>query len=382
MDRADRPYWLASAAASVLLAALLAWSWYAISHRMIDGLKNSPGQLESREAVEQYLRERYPSGDIGGMHRIPTGIYIQTLDFSDDVDVRFTGYIWQVYPDGVPEEYRPVDGEPGFILPDQVNAGLSLKPRLDYRLRRDDGDLFGWYVEATLRQPFEYDLFPFDHKVVSVRIWQRDFVTDVVSVPDFAAYGATGTRDIFGIKEDIVIPRWTRENTFFDYRSSTYPTNFGIADFEIGIGFPELHYNFVLKRNLLEALTEYMLILAVIALLLFVTLLIISERPGQAKAHGFDTATIIGACSALFFVAILSHIELRERFPGTPIVFLEYFFYLLYVALVLATANAYLFSLRERPSLKVVHYRDNLLPKVLYWPFLLGASLLVTLAVL
>ena len=138
----------------------------------------------------------------------------------------------------------------------------------------------------------------------------------------------------------------------------------------------------MLKRNLLEALTEYMLILAVIALLLFVTLLIISERPGQAKAHGFDTATIIGACSALFFVAILSHIELRERFPGTPVVFLEYFFYLLYVALVLATANAYLFSLRERPSLKAVHYRDNLLPKVFYWPFLLGASLLVTLSVL
>jgi hypothetical protein len=380
-DRTKLFSWVASALVSLALLMVLSWLWQDKDAELRQTLRMVPGKLDSDADIDRFLRQNYPMGDVDAMIRIRTGIYLQSLEFKNDTDVKITGYIWQAYKDGTNDRYLPAEGEAGFILPDQVDAGDALQPRLDYHIHQGDEELFGWYVEATLREAFDYIKFPFDHKIVSVRIWPRDFTTNVIPVPDFDAYEAQ-TSDIFGIKEGIVIPRWTPESTFFNYEKSSYSTNFGIFDFVIGVGFPELHYNFVLERNLLDALVEYILILSVIALLLFVTMLIISNDPRQAEAHGFDTATIIASCSALFFVAILSHIELRGRFPGTAIVFLEYFYYLTYVALVLVTLNAYLFSLREYRSIKLIHYQDNLLPKVLFWPLILGTSVIISLAAL
>ena len=93
-----------------------------------------------------------------------------------------------------------------------------------------DEELIGWYFEASLRQPFNYADYPFDHKTVWVRMWANDFSNNIVLVPDFDSYDATGLDDIFGIENDIVLGTWEREDTFFDYYLSSYTTNFGIQN--------------------------------------------------------------------------------------------------------------------------------------------------------
>lgn len=53
----------------------------------------------------------------------------------------------------------------------------------------------------------------------------------------------------------------------------------------------------------------------------------------------------------------------------------------MYAVLVLTAANTYLFCTQSVPWLKIVHYQDNLIPKVVYWPFVLGVMVVVTLLV-
>jgi hypothetical protein len=67
----------------------------------------------------------------------------------------------------------------------------------------------------------------------------------------------------------------------------------------------------------------------------------------------------------------MAHIQLREQYAGSGIVYMEYFYFMMYAVLVLVGVNTYLFSMRAVPQLKVVHYADNLIPKLMYWPLLL-----------
>ncbi len=120
--------------------------------------------------------------------------------------------------------------------------------------------------------------------------------------------------------------------------------------------------------------------LMTVSALLFAVLMTVSADPDKAALLGFNTSEVVAVCSALFFVVMLAHIQLRQQFAGARIVYLEYFYFIVYLAVVGVTVNSYLFSI-GRPWI-VLQYRDNLVPKMLFWPLLLGSGTVVTLAVL
>ncbi|WP_020589078.1 hypothetical protein [Desulfobacter curvatus] len=307
-----------------------------------------PTQLVNEQATNDYLKEHWENrsgssvSHAGPTIRIKTGIFIQSLKFFNSTEVNLSGYIWQRYRVGLHDAIKPGPSEVGFILPDQVNSGSDIEPREAYRIRSGNEEVIGWYFEANLRQPFDYSKYPFDHKTVWIRMWPKDFSQNIVLVPDFDAYEATGLSDVFGIEENIVLGTWERKDTYFDYRLSSYDTNFGITDYIGQKGFPELHYNFVVKRKFENAFIVYLLPLFLVA-----ALLTVSENDELSNRFGFNTSGFIGASSALFFVVLLAHIQLREQFACASIVYIEYFYILMYALLAAATANTYLFSIRS-----------------------------------
>lgn len=375
----ERYWWWVSIFVSALLVVFLVYLWSVMNRYQIEST-----QLTNTKAVDDYLEQNWNSIDQGGsttgvpLTKIPTGIFIQSLKFFDSTEVNLTGYIWQRYADGVNDQFKPKPGVAGFILPEQVQTGSDIEPREAYRVRQGDEEVIGWYFEATLRQPFEYFYYPFDHKTVWVRLWPKDFAGNEVLVPDFAAYQATGPRDVFGIENEIVLGTWERESTYFDFKPTCYDTNFGIDNYVGQEGFPELYYNLVIKRKSSNAFIVHLLPLFLVAVLLFSTLLTITSKPDLVETHGFNTTGVLSSCSVLFFVVLLAHIQLREQFAGSSIVYMEYFYFLMYGLLVLAGANTYVFSMRAIPSLKVVHYKDNLIPKILYWPIVLVSMIVIT----
>jgi len=376
-------WWLLSASVSALLIFVLVSMWVQMNQYEVD-----PTQLVSEQATNDYLKKNWEdklndaqSGS-GSTIKIKTGIFIQSLQFFNSSDVNLTGYIWQRYTKGEHDAIKPKQGEVGFILPEQVNSGSDIAPREVYRVPDGNDEVIGWYFEVTLKQPFDYSYYPFDHKTVWVRMWPQEFSRNIVLVPDYQAYKATGLNDIFGIEENIVLGTWERKNTYFDYKLTSYDTDFGIADYIGQEGFPELHYNFVIKRKFENAFIVYLFPLFLVSALLFAALLTVSAKEELSSRLGFSTSGFIGASSALFFVVMLAHIQLREQFAGTSIVYIEYFYILMYGLLVMATANTYLFSINAKGWCKIILYDDNIIPKVAYWPVVLGSLILITWMVL
>ena len=373
-------WWWLSAAVSAILITVLINLWIQMNAYHVE-----PTQLINEKATTEFLKnnwENRPENLSEPTIKIKTGIFIQSLQFSNSTEVNLSGYIWQRYTDAQRQAINLGPSEVGFILPEQVNSGSDIEPREVYRTRNGDEEVIGWYFEATLRQPFNYDLYPFDHKTVWVRMWPKDFSRNIVLVPDFEAYKSTGLSDIFGIESDIVLGTWERKNTYFDYKLSSYNTDFGIANFIGQDGFPELNYNFVLKRKFENAFIIHMLPLFLVATLLFAALLTVTEDEKLSGKLGFNTSGFIGASSALFFVVLLAHIQLRRQFSGTGIVYIEYFYIVMYALLVIATANSYLFSVRAKFCSSAILYRDNIIVKVAYWPVVFASLILITFWVL
>lgn len=369
MTLTDRRIWCISGIVSLVLAVALFFLWVDKNQRTED-----PTQLPDQQSVETYLQTNWPDPPL----RITTGIFIQSLRFVGFSDVHLTGYIWQHYADGVHDAVKPAPGEVGFILPEGVDEASGTL-REAYRIRQGDSEVIGWYFEQTLRQTFDYAEYPFDHKTVWVRFWPKNFSDNIVLVPDLDAYAATGPADVFGIEETIVLGTWDRKNTYFDYKPADYDTNFGISDYAGQQNFPELYYNVVVKRKFENAFIVYMIPLFVVTTLLFGALMTITRQDGLMARHGANTSNVIGTCSVLFFVVLLAHVQLRDGFAGSHIVYLEYFYFMMYFLFLGVSVNTYLFALEPTRFLRIIHYKDNLIPKAAFWPVVLVTMVGITL---
>ena len=112
------------------------------------------------------------------------------------------------------------------------------------------------------------------------------------------------------------------------------------------------------------------------AVLLFLILLAATNEREKAERFDFSILGVIGVNSALFFVVIIAHIQLRREFLGSGIVYLEYFYLVMYIVILAVTLDAYLISVGCRA--KLLHYRDHLIPKLIYWPLLFGSCAIIT----
>jgi hypothetical protein len=372
--------WLSAAATAFLLAVLvLLWT-------MMNRFEPATFQLADRATVDEFLQETWePQVALEKMTptvKIPTGVYIQSLQFESASDVYLTGIVWQHYFDGVNDAQKPPEGVAGFTLPEQVHSGNDIEPRELYRVRQGDDEVIGWYFEATVRQDFDYAKYPFDHKTVWLRLWPRDFVGNTVLVPDLGAYKGTGPSDIFGIDETIVLGTWRRMNTYFDYQVTGSDTTFGVDGWVGMTNYPELRYNFLIRRNFQDAFVVHLLPLLMVLMLLYAALLTITDDPDLSERLGFNASAVIGSCSALFFVVLLAHMQLREQFAGWAVVYIEYFYFLLYFLLVLGAAYSYMFAARKSDFMNMLYSRGNLAMKIGYWPFVLALMILITLGVM
>jgi hypothetical protein len=377
--------WSLSWVSCIVLSAILYSLW--LSAMNYTHVKR---ELSSSSEVNEALDDYAPKVDLldhTAIHKIPTGIFVQSMEFTDASRVYVTGYVWQHFSEALPSVYDPwkIDctGKPlPFVFPEAVESTTDTEPQLRYQATTELGHVCGWYFESTLRQKFNYRAYPFDSKTVWLRLWFRKMEKSVVMTPDFDAYDPHSLGNIFGVDEEIVLGSWIPEETYFSYSYSKYTTNFGSQDITLLNENPQLNYNFVIKRKLVDAMVEHLLGIFVVMTLLFATILVVSRHPEKAERHGFNTSSVVGACSALFFVVLISHIQIRSQFGGTDIVYLEIFYYLMYLLLIGTTVNTYLFSEEPNRLTGFLHYRDNIIPKILYWPLILLVSVIATVLML
>jgi hypothetical protein len=339
---------------------------------------------------------------------VPTGVFVQSIEFLSSNNVKVTGYIWQKYRQGM---HRGLSR--GFVLPeadepvikrvyrhgiedhsDRVAGGgkgvpfpASGTPDADACRDADDvrggggkvrdcSELIGWYFSATLRQNFLYELYPFDSQDVWLRLWHQDFDRNVVLVPDLASFEFINPAALPGVEQDFVLSGWTPKGAGFEYRRHGYNTNFGIERYVGQESFPELYFSVHITRDFLGPFVLHFLPQFVVATLLFMILLMGSKVGEQAKWLGFSAKDVVRACSVLVIVLIFAHTALRRTLYSASLVYLEYFYLILYLSCIFVSYNSILFATGK---VRLFQIGDNLLPKLLFWPVVAGAIFAITL---
>ncbi|MBP0000164.1 MAG: hypothetical protein J7641_14400 [Cyanobacteria bacterium SID2] len=355
---------------SVFLAGGIGAIWV-LDMRNTGGDENPGTKLSNPARLERFLANRTQKAIDSGQTPpvfVPTGVFVQSLEFSDANDVFATGYVWQRYQDGVHDGIAR-----GFVLPE------AIAPKIEeyYRQSFDGSELIGWYFEAKLRQPFDYSKFPFDRKDVWIRLWHQDFTSNVMLVPELSAYDVISPVNLPGLEsgKNFVLPGWHLERSFFQYRLNSYNTTFGFLGETQLKNFPELYFDIVMRRDFLTVFITKMMRTVVVSVLLFGVQSIVRFKLKDDEL-GFSASGVISASGAFTFILILDQINLRSQLATGGVLYIEYFYFVLYVMILLVAIDSLLVG--KRSNLFFIRYRNNLFPKLFYWPVLLTLQLLVT----
>ena len=306
----------------------------------------------------------------GPAYFVPTGVYIQSLEFLSANNVQVTGYVWQTYSAAIPPEVTR-----GFVLPEAIEEAYESEEA--YRHVTDEGETIGWYFHAIVRQQFDYRQYPFDRQDVWMRLWHADLEGSVILTPDFSSYADIDPATLPGLMQDFVYEGWDPEFTGFSMDFTAFNTSFGLDRAVFPDSYPELLYNVGLRRNVVAPLLDHLLALIVVALLLFATVRLTTMDEDHQRRRGNLVFDVLGFCAALMFIVILAHNGIRNSVSPDQIAYLEMFPFLLYVAILLVALNAILLTSPNPP--KLIAYQDNIMGRLLYWPLLLGALLVLTL---
>jgi hypothetical protein len=399
--------WFGAVALAVLLLIAVGFIWI-FTERFPPRDDTQVGErVISRTSLAHYLNsysQEFADLSTAPPIYVPTGVFIQSIEFASGNDVKVTGYIWQKYRKGVhrgvsrgfvlPEAenplirqvYRrnlsndfdadspltPVGAHTGQLAAENESCGAQVDPAM-----RDCSELIGWYFFANLRQDFSYQRFPFDHQDVWLRLWHKDFDGNIVLVPDLAAYDSTDPKTLAGVENDFVLPGWSIKGAGFEFRRHGYGTNFGIDGYVGQRNFPELYYTVSIGRVLIGPFMLHFVPQLVVASMLFMLLLMGSKEGEKAKWLGFATKDVLRGSSVLLIVLVFSHTALRNQLFSPTLVYSEYFYIMLYLLCLLVSCNSIIFA---TGAVKFIQYRDNLLPKLLFLPVVTTAVLVITLA--
>jgi hypothetical protein len=301
---------------------------------------------------------------------VPTGILVRTLAFRGAKEVFVAGLVWQKLTDAT----DPYGG--GLVFPDAIEADVEEA----YRRPLEDGETVGWRFSATLRQVMDLSRYPLDHDNVSIRILPKGYDSGVLLVPDLASYTMINTHAKPGLEETLELSGWSISGSYFDFKFGNYNTDFGIPDFEAEESLPELHFNIQLKRNVLDSFIASGIPMLVVLLMLFAIIVRRTENTEVSKLFGFNPSGTVRICSALFFVVLLAHIQMRNSIQAEEIVLLEFMYFIVYLAILFTAWHTFLFF--SDTELKIVKYKESLITKLLFWPVVLGLQLAVAVVLL
>ena len=156
--------------------------------------------------------------------------------------------------------------------------------------------------------------------------------------------------------------------SYFNYATETFDSDFCFGDESLYEEVPKLHCNVNIKRILLNAFVTYLIPIFVELMMLFILIFACSkteERQG-----------IIESMAAFFFVLIFSHIELRKEVVTADLIYMEYFYFITYIMIILSTISLITYTKNKS---NIFDHKENQIYKAVYFPIFLSILLNITL---
>jgi hypothetical protein len=368
ISRLRRRLWIVSGLISLACLIILGGMWVGVytappTPDPADTVVTTPDE------VTRYLAAYVPAPEPGGEPPvfIPTGLYIDSIEFKGPYDVLVTGYIWQRYANDLPQDLHK-----GFVLPE----AQYIRSSQVYRAQQGNEELIGWSFQATLREQFDYLRYPLGRNQIWLQLWHPDFERNVYLTPDLGAYTSLDPAALPGVDPNLVLENWDIQQSFFSYRANRYNANFGIQGYVADEMQPELYYSISIKRYLLSALISRMLVPIVILIQLFVIVMVIGRNQERLEKFGVRPGAIIFTCAAFFFAVLVAQNSLRNELQAYGFVYLESLYILTYFVILAVAINSVL--LVARPDLRLFRDHDNMWAEVSYWPTILLTMVVIT----
>ncbi|WP_373072582.1 hypothetical protein [Sulfurimonas sp.] len=341
---------------SILLAALLILQWNNIHNNYTPNIN----QLDSSIKVASFLKERIPNKNNVPILKSSIGLYVESIKFLTANDIEVSGIIWQKIHKKDTQQIRQ-----GLVFSDAI-GDVTLKQR--YQKQYKDYNLYGWYFEANLRQAFEYNNYPIDHKRVWIKVVPKEFDTNHILIPDLESYKTTGLGDTFGISKDIVLLGWELNDSYFDYIQTNFDTNFGIKNDQKNLDIPVLSFNIVINRNLINSFVINVTLLITTMLLLYILVLMLTSNEALRDKFDMKVSSAVGTCGGLFFAVLLAHIHLREQFSSSGFVYIEFLYILNYIFITTIAFIVFKFFSNKNIDNSKILQKDAKNIKLLFWP--------------
>ena len=361
--------WALSALTAILLVVGIGYIWNISltydSRGRVEGVRISD-RATLANLMNDYVRacaERHTEPPV----YIPTGVFIESASFTAGNDLSVTGYLWQKYALGADDALTR-----GFAISDATSLDITE----NYRQKDDNSEVVRWYFNCTVRQHIDHSKYPLEQEKLSLRILHKDLDHNVVLVPDLAAYKFASPTSLPGLEKGLFLPGWRLAESFFELRNNRYETNFGLERSLAKEDFPSLYFNVVIKRVFVDAFISNLTPLIIVAILLFTLLMIAIKDERLVGFMQAGSGRVLNICVAMFFVIAFSHIDIRRRIAAEEIFYLEYFYFLIYLAMLWISINSVLFAMGKKITL--IQYRDNVISKLLFWPVLLGLLFVIS----
>ncbi|WP_329120985.1 hypothetical protein [Streptomyces sp. NBC_01465] len=357
----------ASVLASVVLAAGVGVTWAMVSSD--NGAEPIEGQrVGSAEAAGAYQDTHHSDGK----RRIPTGVMVQQMKFGGANEVDVSGYVWQRFTADVPAAAR------GVIFPEAENS-YSLTDAYTYK-HGDGSETVGWYFQAKLRQSFDYRHYPLDRQNVWLQLWTKDNTQQTSLVPDFSSYPPWRDSKMYGISPDLVHADWRPYFSTWSYVQHAHTSTLGsnaAAYANPGV-WSDLYFNIGTKRAWVGPMIDSLIRSLIVAVISFLALFLYTKADDDRRsAFGFSTWGAITFTMSTLLVIVVDQTQVRSATGGGMLTYLECFAYVMYAVILGVSVNAVLLTARR--EVRPVEWAGNRLPKLLYWPALLGLLLIVTL---
>ncbi len=313
---------------------------------------------------------------------IPTGFFVQTIEFQGANNLLVNGYIWQKF---TAEGVEMPEDEPNIFFPESESA--------EYNFIQQDSITKMWEFTVVLRQPFNYEAYPFDSEDIWLRVRSKGFDNHIYLVPDLSSYNDTSADTKPGVDSDLILGDWKCMSSYYSYRIVKYNSNFGFNPSNVNLDLlklihdqkrsvterwePELFFNLSVQRDFMSPFIGEVVPIVVVAFLVFAILMTQSRNPEKMELTGFNSSSVLGYCASLYFVLIVSHVYTREKLASGHIVYIEYFYFVMYFILLWISLMSLLF-ISDDKRLEIWNRNDGFLMKVLYWPVFFGIMFIVT----
>ena len=361
--------WYLSLFASIVLILNIIFVGYLEHNRrtLRNSMETPPiSDLTTLQNLVNSMKENSVNTETDSLLTIPTGLYIERLELGDSYNIDISGRLWQKYDTVSLKQIQP-----GFRFPQLAPFAESSFIEESFRDYTRDKVLIGYDFRTTVRLNFQYDHYPFDKRNISLEIQPKDMRSNLLLIPDLKSYSYTNPSQKSGINNEISLPGSKITESFYNYKTQIYNTNFGFEERNDLRMHTRLHYNINVKRILITSFVTYLIPIFVTLIMMFI-LIYATEKSEDKQAGG----GIVQGMAAFFFVLIFSHIDLRKDVMTADLVYMEYFYFAAYAMIIVATYN--LITYTRRPH-RWFDYKDNLVMKTTFWPIFLLCMLVMTL---